>query len=1338
MQDFKLPRSVLFTLLAAASLSANPSGERVVAGNCSILREKDRLAVRQDSESLIINWNDFSIGAHETMSFSQPASGAVLNRVISSTPSELYGALEANGRVFLINQNGILIGPSGQIRTGGFVASILDANDREFLEKKELLFAGTSFEKLQHSGKIEAGDVFLIGRNIESSGEIRAETAGLLAGSEVVLGRRGDRYFAVRVKGEGRIEHSGLIESVQAHLLAEGGDPFALAINHSGVIHASNLEEADGKVYLRSERGLTQVSGTLEGNGLTVLGDAIILRDQAKLSAPGGEILIGGDVGGANPEIPHATHLYVGENVSILADGAGDADGGKVILWADEMNLFYGTIAARGGSFGGDGGFVEISSPGTLVPQGKVDTSAPYGRTGTLLFDPFTVTISSGANAGFTFPGTPPPPLMPDPVVIAFTAAAATINNTYLSTLLDYNNVNINATPAGAGTGSITISDPVMWSGNTTLTLLSSRTITISSTVQNTHTGSGNFTAMDFTANGAILANYQGIVLNGGTLTSIEGNISLSGQGGNSGSNAQGIFSSAGGTISSTGMTADAARISLTGTAVASGDTNSGIDLSGVTISAQGPTALTTISLTGIGGGIAGSQTNNGVYLRGGTDVTATSGSSISITGTSGIGTALVQSANGIEITGAGTTVTTHDGAMTLAGQAVSPGSGNSGIRIASSGLVSTTGAGDVSLTGTTDAGAGANYSGIMIDGGNLTSLGSGSLVLNGTASLTGTSGNDGVTITSMAQVLSSGTGEIQITGTIPAPGGSFGFNNGVAISVSGTLVSSMTGDISILGSCFATAANGNRGVQITSGADVTSTGAAGIAITGTGGAGANTNYGVEIDQIGTSISSADGPIEISGTGGGSGTFGLGVSLFLSSISSTGTAPITITGTGSPTSTNSSQGVRLDDFTLTTMTGPVIITGTGAGSGPSAHGVYMETAQISSSVSGSISIVGTGAGPSGDGVQTTMNTDVAVMSGDISILGVPSGTGIGFQTLGGSDSFGGAASTGTVTVTSDLMNIVGDFTGMGQLVLQPIDPNLSIGVGTGETGTLNFTNAELNNILAGHSLVVFGRADGNHTISIGNTTLNNPTLFRGNIINIDNPITTGANNISFLVGPVSFGTLNFLSTITTTGLIDIIGGPFGYVVNLNSTSFPITVDGSAGVGTLVAPDTNNTWYVTGQNQGTLGLVSFINVPNLKGGSLDDLFVFSDQAGVAGVIDGGLGANTLDYNAFSIPAIVCFTGASSGSASNLGEPFINIGSAIGNYTCELTGLIAAFPTQISLSFLLQDWDRDDLFSVTQKELALFVDPYWLHMHYDQIMNQYEREPIFLGLNPLVDQ
>ena len=97
-------------------IRANPSGGVVVHGDVSFSGGAGNLQINQSSNKAIINWADFSIDAGELTQFNQPGVGAaLLNRVTGGNPSAIHGALKANGNVFVINPNGILVGAAGSM-----------------------------------------------------------------------------------------------------------------------------------------------------------------------------------------------------------------------------------------------------------------------------------------------------------------------------------------------------------------------------------------------------------------------------------------------------------------------------------------------------------------------------------------------------------------------------------------------------------------------------------------------------------------------------------------------------------------------------------------------------------------------------------------------------------------------------------------------------------------------------------------------------------------------------------------------------------------------------------------------------------------------------------------------------------------------------------------------------------------------------------------------------------------------------------------------------------------------------------------------------------------------
>jgi hypothetical protein len=114
-----------------------------------------------------------------------------------------------------------------------------------------------------------------------------------------------------------------------------------------------------------------------------------------------GTALIGGDYQGKG-QVPNATETFVGRDATINANALNSGNGGKVIVWADNATRFYGNISARGGTNGGNGGFVEVSGKENLAFDGVVDVGATAGDRGQLLLDPARVVIGTDATTDAT------------------------------------------------------------------------------------------------------------------------------------------------------------------------------------------------------------------------------------------------------------------------------------------------------------------------------------------------------------------------------------------------------------------------------------------------------------------------------------------------------------------------------------------------------------------------------------------------------------------------------------------------------------------------------------------------------------------------------------------------------------------------------------------------------------------------------------------------------------------------------------------------------------------------------------------------------------------------
>ncbi|WP_051948971.1 S-layer family protein [Methylosinus sp. PW1] len=291
---------------------ANPTGGVVVDGAATISAAGSVTNVAQSTSRAIINWQSFSIGLGQTVNFYQPSALSVtLNRVVGNEQSVIAGALNANGKVFIVNSNGILFTKDAQVNVGGLVASTLDISNSNFMAGN-YTFSGSSAAAVVNKGAIDAADggyVALLGKTVSNEGTIDAKlgTIALASGEAITLDFGGDSLLDVTIdKGayNALVANKGLIKADggQVVMTAKAADAVLSAqVNNSGVIQARTLADLTGgssssggtvrvgKIKLVASGGTTKVAGALDasapngGKGGTIetSGNKVTIADSA-------------------------------------------------------------------------------------------------------------------------------------------------------------------------------------------------------------------------------------------------------------------------------------------------------------------------------------------------------------------------------------------------------------------------------------------------------------------------------------------------------------------------------------------------------------------------------------------------------------------------------------------------------------------------------------------------------------------------------------------------------------------------------------------------------------------------------------------------------------------------------------------------------------------------------------------------------------------------------------------------------------------------------------------------------------------------------------------------
>ncbi|ECC1695428.1 hypothetical protein DPB93_24390 [Salmonella enterica subsp. salamae] len=417
---------LVFGLLPAMVLAAElPTGGQVVGGQGSITTSGNQMTIHQQTQNMATDWHSFDIGKNSTVQFVQPDSRSVaLNRVTGASGSRIMGTLNANGKVFLINPNGVLFGKGASVNTAGLVASTRNISTADFMRGNYALSGGGSGAEIINQGSLtttKGGFIVLAADRVSNRGTLTTPSGRtvLAAADTITLQLDNGGLTSVRVNGSvvnALAENRGLISATngQVFLTAQGRDMLLnTVVNNSGTIEAGGLESRGGEIVLSGgDSGVVSQSGRLladsrggRGGKITLEGQNIHLAGNSLTSATGstggGEVYVGGGWQGKDSRIRNASKVVMDKNATIDVSAARTGNGGTAVLWSDDYTNFRGTILAKGGARSGNGGRVETSSHRNLQSYGSVDASARAGHGGEWLLDPTDVTIvGTGADTG--------------------------------------------------------------------------------------------------------------------------------------------------------------------------------------------------------------------------------------------------------------------------------------------------------------------------------------------------------------------------------------------------------------------------------------------------------------------------------------------------------------------------------------------------------------------------------------------------------------------------------------------------------------------------------------------------------------------------------------------------------------------------------------------------------------------------------------------------------------------------------------------------------------------------------------------------------------------------
>ena len=368
-------------LLGSAEVYALPRDGSVVGGSSTISQPNaTTMHVNQTSNKSIINWQGYSIGGSEKVQYFQPGGGSIsLNRVTGVDPSQIHGQLKANGQVWVINPNGLLVGDGARVNVGSFLGSTLNIGNEDFMNGKYDFKTNPSFKGGGEGGILNKGDitaqqggyVVLVSRAVTNEGTIRSELGKsyLASGDEVTLNFAGDDLIGFTIdkgvaeqilasssdaEGQGGILNKGKITAHGGEVIISAkaaGDLLKTVINNEGIIEARTIEDKNGVIKLLGgmESNRIEVGGTLDASAPDGGDGGFIETSAAKVSIADGTLITTHAPNGQS-----GTYL-IDPTDFIIAPSGGDMTGAQISNALDlNTTVEISTWPERPGDVGGD------------------------------------------------------------------------------------------------------------------------------------------------------------------------------------------------------------------------------------------------------------------------------------------------------------------------------------------------------------------------------------------------------------------------------------------------------------------------------------------------------------------------------------------------------------------------------------------------------------------------------------------------------------------------------------------------------------------------------------------------------------------------------------------------------------------------------------------------------------------------------------------------------------------------------------------------------------------------------------------------------------------------
>ena len=314
----RLIAGVMMFAASTAVVYASPTGGSVAGGDAAaIITQPDANTtnIEQFDQRVDINWTGFDTTTGQSVNFDQPYDTSLAINRISGNRTQFDGKLTANGRIFLINQNGLIFGQGSSVNVGSLLVTTSDTPDMDSeassvgnfaqIQPESYRFQGEGYAQIINNGDItvsNGGFAVLAAPYVENNGFIKADLG------QVELASTNDFTITVDLRGDGLITYG------------TSGEWLDTETNPLGVTSTGTLQARSGNVYLSANMASEIVEGVVNLDGI-VDADQFVSTPAGGLAMVAGGISLAGYPAGGTIKVESTGDINIGGGADIHAIG---------------------------------------------------------------------------------------------------------------------------------------------------------------------------------------------------------------------------------------------------------------------------------------------------------------------------------------------------------------------------------------------------------------------------------------------------------------------------------------------------------------------------------------------------------------------------------------------------------------------------------------------------------------------------------------------------------------------------------------------------------------------------------------------------------------------------------------------------------------------------------------------------------------------------------------------------------------------------------------------------------------------------------------------------------